>query len=66
MAKPADTNEAEAVAFFTMNEVAKRLRKTRRWLQDQLREHPEDSRGVPFFRNAGRSKLFTEESITRL
>jgi len=39
-----------------MDEVAKRLHKSRRWLQDFIRVHP-------YYRLAGRTKLFTENDI---
>jgi hypothetical protein len=42
-----------------MDEVAQRLHKSRRWLQDFVRDHP-------FYRLAGRTKLFTEGDIARL
>jgi hypothetical protein len=48
-----------AVAVYTMEEVAQRLHKSRRWLQDFVRNHP-------FYRLAGRTKLFTEGDIARL
>jgi hypothetical protein len=42
-----------------MDEVAGKLRKSRRWLQDFLRDHP-------YYRTAGRTKLFTDEDVSRL
>jgi hypothetical protein len=42
-----------------MNEVAARLRKSRRWLDDYLKSHP-------YYRLAGRTKVFTEGDISRL
>jgi hypothetical protein len=46
-------------ALHTMDEVAGKLRKSRRWLQEFLHDHP-------YYRLAGRTKLFTEEDINRL
>src|SRR5262245_22277960 len=43
----------------TGSEVAQRLHKSRRWLQDYLRKHP-------YYRLAGRTKIFTEADILRL
>jgi hypothetical protein len=45
--------------IFQMEEVAARLGKSRRWLQDFLRDHP-------YGRMAGRKRLFTESDITAL
>jgi hypothetical protein len=42
-----------------MEEVAAKLRKSRRWLQDFLQDHP-------YYRLAGRTKVFTDEDIDRL
>lgn len=47
------------VQFYSMDQVAERLHKSRRWLQDYLKEHPH-------YRLAGRTKLFTEEHIAAL
>ena len=44
---------------YTMDEVAERLHKSRRWLQDFIQRYP-------FYRLAGRTKLFTEGDIARL
>jgi excisionase family DNA binding protein len=46
-------------ALHTMDEAAKKLRVSRRWLQDFIQDHP-------YYRMAGRKKLFSEEDITRL
>jgi hypothetical protein len=42
-----------------MDEAATKLRISRRWLQDFIREHP-------YYRTAGRKKLFADEDIARL
>src|SRR5262245_38809482 len=47
------------MTFLTIDEAAARLRKSRRWLQSFLRQHP-------YYRLAGRTKLFTEADINRL
>ena len=46
-------------ALHTMDETARQLRVSRRWLQDFIQCHP-------YYRNAGRKKLFTAEDINRL
>src|SRR5262249_8137638 len=46
-------------ALHTMDEVAIRLRVSRRWLQDFIKHHP-------YYRRVGRKKLSTEEDIARL
>src|SRR5262245_22623339 len=46
------------MTFLTLDEAAAKLRKSRRWLQSFLREHP-------YYRLAGRTKLFTEADINR-
>src|SRR5262245_60539975 len=43
----------------TLREVASILRKSPRWLQDFIRDHP-------YYRRAGRTPLFTDEDINRL
>src|SRR6478672_5966225 len=52
--------------FLTIEEAANRLRKSRRWLQDFLRDNPTDLAGTPFYRKAGRTMLFTEADIVRI
>src|SRR5262249_60022461 len=47
------------MTFLTLDEAAAKLRKSRRWLQSFLRRHP-------YYRLAGRTKLFTEADINRL
>jgi hypothetical protein len=44
---------------YNMDGAAERLHKSRRWLQDWLRDHPADERGVPFYSPLGRTKTFT-------
>jgi hypothetical protein len=39
---------------------------TRRWLQEWLWKHPCDSNGIPYYRKAGRTKLFREADIVRI
>src|SRR5690242_1819861 len=41
---------------YTMDAAAERLHKSRRWLQDWLRDHPVDSLGQPFYSPLGRTK----------
>jgi excisionase family DNA binding protein len=57
---------APMTACLTIEEVAARLRVTKRWLQDWLRDHTHDQHGVAFYRVAGRRKLFTEDSVARI
>src|SRR3990167_2124382 len=45
--------------FYTMEEVATGLHKSRRWLQDFLRDHP-------YYRMAGRTKLFSDGDVARI
>ncbi len=49
-----------------LDRVAERMDVTRRWLLEWLRKHPCDQNGTPFYRSAGRIKLFTETDIARL
>lgn len=48
-----------AVELYTMPETAEQLRVSRRWLQDFIKEHP-------FYRMAGRKKLFSAEDVRKL
>lgn len=48
-----------AVELYTMPETAEQLRVSRRWLQDYIKEHP-------FYRMAGRKKLFSADDIRKL
>jgi hypothetical protein len=52
--------------FLRMRDVAARFHKSKRWLKGYLRQHPFDRDGKPFYRLAGRSKLFTEADVLRL
>ena len=56
--KPLDATRM-TMPVYTMDDVAERLHKSRRWLQDFIQEYP-------FYRLAGRTKLFTEGDIARL
>src|SRR5713226_1970085 len=49
-----------------LDRVVERLDVTRRWLLEWLRKYPCDQNGTPFYRSAGRTKLFTETDIARL
>jgi hypothetical protein len=51
---------------FTMEEAAKELRKSRRWLQDWLRDHPTDAAGIPFYAPLGRTKTFSDTDLERI
>lgn len=54
------------MTLLTMDEAAERLRKTPRWLGEWLREHPADRWGDGLYREAGRTKLFTEQDVERV
>ena len=45
--------------YYTMNEAAKELRVSRRWLQDFLKDHP-------YYRMAGRRKIFSAANTDQL
>jgi hypothetical protein len=51
---------------YTLEEAAKELRKTRRWLNEWLRAHPFDSEGEPFFTPVGRDKILHQSDIARI
>ncbi len=61
----AETGRA-ASPFLTIDDVARRLHKSRRWLQDWLRNHPFDRNGEPFYTPLGRTKTFDERDIQRI
>ena len=52
--------------FYTLAETARTLRKSERWLWDWLKHHQRDCNGQPFFRLAGRTKLFSLDDVMRL
>src|SRR5438309_8005690 len=52
--------------FIRLEEVAERLCVTRRWLLEWLWKHPCDANGTPYYRSAGRTKLFTEIDYSRI
>src|SRR5215831_4847341 len=54
------------IELLTIEDVSERLHKSPRWLHDFLRHNPSDRRGRPFYRCAGRTKLFTEADILRI
>src|SRR5215469_10020617 len=58
--------EENYAAVYNMEEAAERLHKSRRWLQDWLRDHPTDSLGKPFYAQLGRTKVLTDESLNRI
>jgi hypothetical protein len=49
--------------FYTLAEVAKRLRKSPRWLREWLRCHPADQDGEPFYTPLGRTKTFDDTDV---
>lgn len=52
--------------IYTMNEAAKQLRMSRRWLQDWLRDHPLDAKGRPYYAPLGRCKTFDDDDLLRI
>jgi len=51
---------------FNLDTAAARIGVTRRWLLEWLWKHPCDANGTPFYRRAGRTKLFTEADCARI
>src|SRR4051812_2683147 len=54
------------VNVLSMVQAAAALHKSRRWLQNWLREHPADQNGRPFYSPLGRTKTFDEEDLKRI
>src|SRR5262249_49425833 len=64
---PSDVwSEGNAAVVYSMDEAAARLHKSRRWLQDWLRDHPVDGRGEPFYSPLGRTKTFDDHDLERI
>src|ERR1700730_4847002 len=51
---------------YNMDGAAERLHKSRRWLQDWLRDHPTDERGEPYYSPLGRTKTFDDHDLERI
>lgn len=49
-----------------IREAARDLRKGERWLRDWLKRNPCDQNSEPYYRLAGRTKLFTDRDIDRI
>src|SRR6266542_1260226 len=67
--RPAHRNAESGCAaspFLTLDDAASRLHKSRRWLQDWLRDHPADRNGEPYYAPLGRTKTFEERDIQRI
>jgi hypothetical protein len=60
------TDTLKLMNLLTMTEAAERLRKTPRWLTSWLRGNPQDANGIPYCRQAGRTRLFTETDVARI
>ena len=52
--------------MLTIDEAAKELRVSRRWLEYWLADHPVDAAGTPFYVPMGRRKKFTATDIERM
>jgi hypothetical protein len=52
--------------IYNMNEAAAQLRKSRRWLQGWLANHPVDQFGQPFYSPFGRTKTFDDSDLARI
>src|SRR5437899_577584 len=50
----------------SLDTVAARLDIGRRWLLEWLWRNPADANGTPYYRKAGRTKLFTETDVARI
>jgi hypothetical protein len=64
--RPAVPAKERVTRTFDLSEAARELRKSRRWLQDWLRDHPVDAVGIPFYAPMGRTKTFDENDLTRI
>jgi hypothetical protein len=51
---------------FDLSQAAEMLGVNRRWLLEWLWKHPCDSNGTPYYRKAGRTKLFRESEVARI
>ena len=51
---------------FPLETAADQLGVNRRTLIEWLRAHPRDANGQPFYRCAGRTKLFTDSDVRRI
>ena len=52
--------------YMTLAEAASKLRKSPRWLWDWLDKNPRDGFDRPFYRLAGRTRLFSEGDVARI
>lgn len=52
--------------YLTLKEAAANLRKSERWLWDWLDKHPCDAFDRPYYRLAGRTKLFSADDLARI
>jgi hypothetical protein len=52
--------------LLTLDDVAKIIHKSRRWLREWLRDNPRDAYDRPLYVMAGRTMLFTDQHVKRL
>ena len=50
----------------TLDDVAKIIHKSRRWLREWLRDNPRDAYDRPLYVMAGRTMLFTDQHVKRI
>jgi len=50
----------------TMAEAGRELRKSRRWLQAWLANHPTDAWGNPYYTPVGRTKTLDDNDLARI
>jgi hypothetical protein len=66
MAEGPNLREARMTDLLTMDQVATKLHKSRRWLLSYLKRKPTDRRGDPFCIKLGRTRLFRDNDVERL
>jgi hypothetical protein len=64
--KPKPKPATRGTQFLNEDEAAAELHKTKRWLREWLRRHPQDATGEPYFTPVGRNKIFHQNDIRRI